>query len=217
MRGGGEFWSPSSGSFSAENAGVDRFQKLIWWQLEILLIHHDWKYSCYTTFHVEYRKKICRYLMSHIWKNHVPQESCPTEILLIHHDWNYRCYTTFHVKYGKKICRYFDCCWHYELITSWYKLTIHWKYLVQMWDVILSYVGHDSFICGTSFFHMWDMILSYVGHDSFICGTRLIESQDTSHSKSENQTNAYDRTHSDVGYDAFLRGTWFFCMWDTTH
>ena len=52
-----------------------------------------------------------------------------------------------------------------------------------------------------------EMPYSDVGHDSFICGTRLIRSQDKTHSKSENQSNAYDKTHSDVGHDAFIRET----------
>ena len=30
---------------------------------------------------------------------------------------------------------------------------------------------HDSFICGTWLVHMWDMTRSYVGHDSFICAS----------------------------------------------
>jgi len=47
-----------------------------------------------------------------------------------------------------------------------------------MWDMTHSYVGHDSFICGTWLIHMWDMTHSYVGHDSLICGTWLIHMWD---------------------------------------
>jgi len=66
-----------------------------------------------------------------------------------------------------------------------------------------SYVGHDSFICGTWLIHMLDMTHSYVGHDSFICGTWLIH--------------MWDMTHSYVGHDSFICGTWLIHMCDMTH
>ena len=49
-----------------------------------------------------------------------------------------------------------------------------------MSDMTQSYVGHDSFICGTWPIHMCNMTHSYVGHDSFICVTWLIHTLDDS-------------------------------------
>jgi len=43
---------------------------------------------------------------------------------------------------------------------------------LQSYCATHSYVGHDSFVCGTWLIHMWDMN-PYMGHDSFICGTWL--------------------------------------------
>jgi len=100
-----------------------------------------------------------------------------------------------------------------------------------MWDMTHSYVGHDSFICGTWLIRMWDMTHSYVGHDSwhapwseqapqmhellsdmthtclwhysFICVTWLLH--------------MCDMTLSYMGHDSLICGTGFIQMWDTTH
>ena len=51
-------------------------------------------------------------------------------------------------------------------------------WLIHMWDMTHSYVGHDSFICETWLIHLWHVTQSYVGHADeyvrhvlFMCGT----------------------------------------------
>jgi len=47
-----------------------------------------------------------------------------------------------------------------------------------MWDVTHSYVGRDSFLCGTRLTFKWDITRPYLGRDAFLCGTWLIPMRD---------------------------------------
>jgi len=58
----------------------------------------------------------------------------------------------------------------------------HRTWLIHIWDMKHSYMGHDWFIYGTWLIHLCDMIHCrwsnmvrqlYVGHDSFICVERI--------------------------------------------
>ena len=79
---------------------------------------------------------------------------------------------------------------------------------IHMWDTIHSYVGHDSFICGTRSIHLWDMIYSCVGHGSFICGTWFI------HICGTRLVHMWDMDPSYVGHGSFICGTWILHIWD---
>jgi len=75
-------------------------------------------------------------------------------------------------------------------MTHFWKCSVPWRcawmrvtWLIQMWDMTYSNVGHDSFRCGTWLIQMWDMTHSDVVHDSFRCGTWLIQMWDMTHSK----------------------------------
>ena len=83
-----------------------------------------------------------------------------------------------------------------------------------LWDTDYSYVGHDSFICGT---RLVGCVESYppvvpTGHDAFICGTQLVEmtSLDVGHGLLIYETyfiHVWDRAHSYVGHDLFIYQT----------
>ena len=83
-------------------------------------------------------------------------------------------------------------------------------WLIHMWDMTHSCVGHD--ICVTWLIDERETMQSYVWHDSFICGTCLSDKCDVSHSNL-----CYDMTCSYVGHDSLTRATCLIHMCDVTH
>jgi len=77
--------------------------------------------------------------------------------------------------------------------------------VLDMWDMLISYVRHDSFICETCLIHMWHTSHSYVWHDPFTCGRQ------TDVRMRAVRLEMWDMTHSYVRHDSFICETWLMC------
>jgi len=85
-----------------------------------------------------------------------------------------------------------------------------------MWDMNLSYVGHDSLTCGTRLCHMWDMTLSYMGHVAYVRETCEFVGG-ASITATHCNTLQHTATHCRVVPGSFVRMTCLIHMWDIIH
>jgi len=107
--------------------------------------------------------------------------------------------------------------------------------LCTAYDMTLSRVGHDSFICGTWHICMWDMThachvrysVYYIWHDSVTWGAWLIHMSDMTHVYVWHNSRVCairmtwlmcmcDMTYVYVWHDSCVCATWLMCMCDMT-
>jgi len=98
--------------------------------------------------------------------------------------------------------------------------------VLDMRDMRISYVRHDSFICKTWLIHMWHTTHSYVTHDSVMCmtwpihmwaSTRRSDARRASQRCETWLIHTWDMTHLYARHDLFICHTRLIHRYDVTY